>query len=268
MYPAAGHTRFAHSLGVSFLAGNWSRSYSSSVAAVAHYGAGDSLREVSGSMSRPGHGPLSSYLREVREDAAALIEMAATSTLAALFAKVVRDQKVAAVFGRYELTEDDVHFVQELIFGDKSDASSDGSGRPAPAKHFLLRSSRIIGMELMWTSSTTSGGTPSTSTSPCPSMRPIDHVRAGDSDDRGIYTVAYPEKEVWNVYELFRTRFNLHKSVSTPRVERMPRRMLRDVLLSAEEAGFTYRGKKLSEAMDCLEAYATLTDMCLTSSTS
>ena len=35
---------------------------------------------------------------------------------AALFAKVVQEQKVAAVFGRYELTEDDVHFVQELIF--------------------------------------------------------------------------------------------------------------------------------------------------------
>ena len=33
-----------------------------------------------------------------------------------------------------------------------------------------------------------------------------------------------------------------------------------DVLLSAEEVGFRYRGKKLSEAMDSLDAYATLTD--------
>ena len=58
---------------------------------------------------------------------------------AALFAKVVQEQKVAAVFGRYELTEDDVHFVQELIFGDRSDAPSDWQWRGLPpAKHFLF----------------------------------------------------------------------------------------------------------------------------------
>ena len=79
-------------------------------------------------------------------------------------------------------------------------------------------------------------------------------------DDRGIYTVAYPEKEVWNVYELFRTRFNLHKRAYQHRVSNAIERMLCDVLLLAEEAGFMYRGKKLSEAMDSLDAYATLTD--------
>ena len=72
--------------------------------------------------------------------------------------------------------------------------------------------------------------------------------------------MAYPEKEVWNVYELFRTRFNLHKRAYQHRVSSAIERMLCDVLLSAEEAGFLYRGKRLSEAMECLEAYATLTD--------
>ena len=68
------------------------------------------------------------------------------------------------MFGRYELTEDDVHFVQELIFGDRSDAPifEIGNGGACPPQNTsCLRSSRIIEMELMWTSSTTFGGTPS-----------------------------------------------------------------------------------------------------------
>ena len=54
--------------------------------------------------------------------------------------------------------------------------------------------------------------------------------------------MAYPEKEVWNVYELFRTRFNLHKRAYQHRVSNAIERMLCDVL-SAEEAGFMYHSK-------------------------
>ena len=59
---------------------------------------------------------------------------------AALFAKVVDEQKLLeGVFGRYDLTEDDVHFVQELIFGDVKDAPTDWQWRGLPpAKHFLF----------------------------------------------------------------------------------------------------------------------------------
>ena len=200
-----GHTRFAHSLGVSFLAGKLVEKLSHQVSPPLHITEREILmREISGSMSRSRTWPPVAYLREVRKDAAAFFEMAPRAHWAALFAKVVQEQKVAAVFGRYELTSDDVHFVRSS-FSDKSDALAIGSGGACPANIFCLRSSRTIGMGLTWTSSTTSGGTPSTSTSPCPSIRSVDHVRARFRTHRGVYTVAYPEKEVWNVYELFRT---------------------------------------------------------------
>ena len=49
------------------------------------------------------------------------------------------------------------------------------------------------------------------------SERLIMHARA-IRDEHGTMTVAYAEKEVWNVYNLFQTRFNLHKRAYQHRV--------------------------------------------------
>ena len=52
----------------------------------------------------------------------------------------------------------------------------------------------------------------------------------------------------------------VHKRAYQHRVSNAIERMLCDVLSGRKKQGFMYRGKKLSEAMDCLDAYATLTD--------
>ena len=78
--------------------------------------------------------------------------------------------------------------------------------------------------------------------------------------------IAYHEKEVWNIYELFHTRFNLHKRAYQHRVAHAVEKMLCDALLHVERSGLFWLagvdGKKvsLSHAMDDLEAYTHLND--------
>ena len=95
------------------------------------------------------------------------------------------------------------------------------------------------------------------------SERLIMHARA-IRDEHGTMTVAYAEKEVWNVYNLFQTRFNLHKRAYQHRVVHAIAEMLCDALLLADDA-FFLRGRggrpvRLSEAMDDLDAYSELSD--------
>ena len=62
---------------------------------------------------------------------------------------------------------------------------------------------------------------------------------------------------MWNVYELFRTRFNLHKRAYQHRVSHGIETMLVDCLLAAERGGFRLRGGvKPSRAMEDLDARA------------
>ena len=263
VYPAAGHTRFAHSLGVSFLAGKLVEKLQRQSSPPLHISEREVLCvKLAGLCHDLGHGPLSHTFEKFVRMRRPHLKWRHEHASAALFAKVVQEQKVAAVFGRYELTEDDVHFVQELIFGDVKDAPSDWQWRGLPpSKHFLFEivSNHRNGIDVDKFDYFRRDAFHLNIPVSFDSDRLIMCARA-IPDDRGIYTVAYPEKEVWNVYELFRTRFNLHKRAYQHRVSNAIERMLCDVLLSAEEAGFMYRGKKLSEAMECLDAYATLTD--------
>ncbi|KAH8095528.1 dGTPase [Aureococcus anophagefferens] len=95
------------------------------------------------------------------------------------------------------------------------------------------------------------------------SERLLMHARA-IRDENGVMTIAYAEKEVWNVYHLFHTRFNLHKRAYQHRVAHAIQEMLCDALLEADDY-FTLDGAggaavRLSDAMRDLDAYAQLSD--------
>lgn len=264
VYPAAGHTRFAHSLGVSFLAGKLVEKLAAQTSPPLHITPREILCvKLAGLCHDLGHGPLSHTFEKFVRMQRPSIRWHHEHASAALFKKVVTDHKLLqGVFGTYALDESDVHFVQELIFGDESDAPETWAWKGLPAtKRFLFEivSNHRNGIDVDKFDYFRRDAFHLNIPVSFDSDRLIMAARA-IPDDTGVFTVAYPEKEVWNVYELFRTRFNLHKRAYQHRVVHAVERMLCDVLMEAEAGGFTLHGIKLSKAMENLETYATLTD--------
>ena len=50
----------------------------------------------------------------------------------------------------------------------------------------------------------------------------------------GSWQIAYHQKEVWNIYELFHTRYNLHKRAYQHRVANAIGKMIEDALRLAD----------------------------------
>lgn len=80
----------------------------------------------------------------------------------------------------------------------------------------------------------------------------------------GVPQVCYHMKEVWNIYELFHTRYNLHKRAYQHRVVRVVERMLCEVLCLADpfltvtdSAG---RPVRISQSVHDMVAYTAVSD--------
>ena len=189
-------------------------------------------------------------------------------TSAALLQRIVDDYGLlGGVFGRYGLTSDDVHHVQELIFGAVGEAPDgwEWRGRGGPSKAFLYEivANHRNGIDVDKFDYFARDCYHLNIPISFDCERLIMHARAIRDRD-GVSTIAYAEKEVWNVYELFRTRFNLHKRAYQHRVVHAVERMLCDALLLAEPflrlPGTGGARVPLSRAMEDLTAYTGLTD--------
>jgi HD superfamily phosphohydrolase len=71
--------------------------------------------------------------------------------------------------------------------------------------------------------------------------------------------ICYHAKEVFNIYELFHTRYTLFKQVYTHRAAKAIEYMIRDALIEADVAW----DRRLSKAIESPEQYMTLTDCIL-----
>lgn len=69
--------------------------------------------------------------------------------------------------------------------------------------------------------------------------------------------ICYPQKEAYNLYEMFHTRYSLHKLIYTHRVGKAVEYMLTDALIAAD------RHLKISECIHQPEEYLHLTDCLL-----
>ena len=80
----------------------------------------------------------------------------------------------------------------------------------------------------------------------------------------GKTQIAYHEKEAWNIYELFHTRYNLHKRAYQHRVAHAVEAMLVDALVAANDvvALTTETGEvvRMSHAMEHMDVYTDFTD--------
>ena len=65
----------------------------------------------------------------------------------------------------------------------------------------------------------------------------------------GVMQVCFPEKEAWNVYELFHTRYNLHRRADQHRVACVCAHMMMRALELADAAGYAPVRIRMSRAL-------------------
>ncbi|XP_043984777.1 deoxynucleoside triphosphate triphosphohydrolase SAMHD1-like [Gambusia affinis] len=93
---------------------------------------------------------------------------------------------------------------------------------------------------------------------------PPDPIREEGCTDNGMNQICYRDKEVGNLYDMFHTRFSLHKRAYQHKVGKSIEWMITDAFLKAD-GHIKIEGKngkmlKLSEAIDDMVAYTKLTD--------
>jgi HD superfamily phosphohydrolase len=186
------------------------------------------------------------------------------------------NKAVREAFKSYHLNDSDIHFIKELIFGDEHEAPQGWvwKGRGAnggKAKQFLYeivanhrngidvdkfdyfaRDSMHLGMAISFDAS-----------------RLMKFSRVYVDPKTGESQIAYHEKEAWNIFELFHTRYNLHKRGYQHRVARAVERMFTDALILADPHIVLGKNSKddtnvyMSSAFESPEIYTNLTDSIL-----
>ena len=182
---------------------------------------------------------------------------------------IIDTHGLAGDFEQFGLTAAHVHLVKELIFGDISDAPAGWEWRGRPGKEFLFeivankrngvdvdkfdyfsRDCFHLGMAKSFDAS-----------------RLMQFSRVITMEGEGVSQIAYHEKEVWNLYELFHSRYNLHKRAYKHRVACVIEIMYGEVLRLAEPhltvPGMQGQPVRIGDAIHDMRAYSALTDYIL-----
>eukprot|EP00938_MAST-03A_sp_MAST-3A-sp1_P000929 g929.t1 len=285
VFPGASHRRFSHSIGVSYLAGQYAKKLQETLSLNPISRKEQQITEVdalcvqiAGLCHDLGHGPLShtydgQFVRKLRHDRK---DWAHEHASADLLDHLIESNKgLREAFESYGLTDSDIHFIKELIFGDIHEAPNGWvwKGRGAnggKAKQFLYeivanhrngidvdkfdyfaRDSMHLGMTISFDAS-----------------RLMKFSRVYVDPKTGESQIAYHEKEAWNIFELFHTRYNLHKRGYQHRVARAVERMFTDALILADPHVVLSKKKDganvyMSTAFEHPEVYTNLTDSIL-----
>ena len=272
VFPGATHKRFAHSIGVCYLAGKFIEDLRLRQPEYEISDVDVLCIKIAGLCHDLGHGPLShtydgKFCKYARPD----LKWDHEWTSAELFEHLLVSNNLKSILhDQHRLTDDDFHFIKELIFGAEHEAPPNwvwkGRGKDKDflyeivANHrneidvdkfdYFKRDCYHLGIPVSFD---------------CDRLMRFARIITDSEDTHGRTQIAYHEKESWNIYELFHTRFNLHKRAYQHRVVHAVEKMLCDALLAAEPH-FRLVGKegkptvKLSHAMQDVVAFTRLND--------
>ena len=269
VYPAAKHSRWEHSLGVMHLAGELVDRLRS-----VRPGCADDTDKIcvmlAGLCHDLGHGPFShlweSFVREARNG----YEWHHEKTSIAMLDYIITDNNLMPIFEDHGLTEQDIIFVKELIYGpfqQGSDNDNDGNwpyvGR-GPEKYFLYEivANKISSVDVdKWDYMLRDDKAMNLGIT-------FDYkkfiLNSGLMDVDGRTRMCVRDKEADNVQDMFKDRARLHSKGYQHRTILTIDRMILDSLLAADpyfplfnSSGETMR---LSEACDNIEVFSQLTD--------
>ena len=223
-----------------------------------------------------GHGPFSHtydgrFVRLVRKSTDADFESirgwAHEHASADMIDHLIEENELWEDFKSYGIGPEEVHFVKELIFGSPADAPRDGHGAdgdPRGSFFFEIVANHRNGIDVDKFDYFARDCLHLGMVHSFDSMRLMRFSRILKAPGALETQIAYHEKEAWNIYELFHTRYNLHKRAYQHRVARAIEAMLCDALVMADPhiriAGKDGREVMMSRAMHDMKAFTTLTD--------
>ncbi|ETI37797.1 hypothetical protein, variant 2 [Phytophthora nicotianae] len=272
VYIGATHSRFEHCLGVAYLAEKMIESIRSHQPWLPITKEDVTCIKIAALCHDLGHGPFSHvfdglFLEQLRKKK--LIPMtfkwSHEQGSVDMFAYLLTESKISVE--DYGLTQQDVVFIKELIWGGPlPDSSGILRGRPSRDQRFLydIVNNAKSGLDVdkldyFMRDSLHTGAKMS-----CDTDLLIRNARVlVDRDDpEENMVVCFPEKLAGQIMQAFRARYELHQSVYQHRGVRAIDYMLCDLMISANDH-VTIKGKRISEIMCCMEAYQHFDDRVL-----
>ena len=270
VFPGASHRRFAHCIGVSYLAGVFVDNLRKNQPGINISPSDELCIKIAGLCHDLGHGPFShtydgKFVKILRGSEPGF-DWAHEHASAALLDHLLESNNLMPTLEKYDLGPDDVHFIKELIFGSPADAPKDwvwkGRGKDKDFLYEIVANHRN-GIDVdkfdYFARDCKHLGIPTS----FDAHRLMRFARVLKGPD-GKTQIAYHEKEAWNIYELLHTRYNLHKRAYQHRVAHAVEAMLVDALVAANEAIAltTDSGEvvRMSHAMDHMDVYTDFTD--------
>ncbi|EGZ05483.1 hypothetical protein PHYSODRAFT_566508 [Phytophthora sojae] len=272
VYIGATHSRFEHCLGVAYLAEKMMESIRSHQPWLPITNEDILCIKIAGLCHDLGHGPFSHvfdglFLDQLRKKKliSESFKWSHEQGSVDMFDFLLAENNICVE--DYALTQQDVIFIKELIWGGPL-PNSNGvlCGRPSRNQRFLydIVNNAHSGLDVdkldyFMRDSLHTGAKMS-----CDTDLLIRNARVlvDREDPEENMVVCFPEKLPGQIMQVFRTRFEFHQSVYQHKGVRAIDYMLCDILVSANDH-LKIKGKRISEIMTCMEAYQHFDDRVL-----
>ncbi|XP_053364370.1 deoxynucleoside triphosphate triphosphohydrolase SAMHD1-like [Clarias gariepinus] len=266
VFPGASHNRFEHSLGVAYLAGRLVQTLKKRQPELNITEQDVLCVQIAGLCHDLGHGPFSHlfdgmFIPKVRPKLTWKHETASVK----MFDHLVKENNLKPVMEKYGLSlPADLIFIKEQINPQGDDTNEDGFKGRTEEKRFLYEivANKRTGIDVdKWDYFARDSyhlGIPSSTDH----RRFLKFVRVCEVEGKNI--ICARDKEVYDLYEIFQTRQSLHRRAYQHRVTKIIEEMITEALVEADPypliEGSDGKKKRMSEAIDDMEAYTKLTD--------
>ncbi|KNC55505.1 SAM domain and HD domain-containing protein 1 [Thecamonas trahens ATCC 50062] len=245
VFPGASHNRFEHSLGVSHLAGKLVRTLASKQPELGIDDRDIFLVELSGLCHDLGHGPFSHAFEKIINNLEPDLGFHHENMSQAIFRDIMDEHDL---YDELDMTDEDVASVLQLISGVKDEAAkrekpflydivaNARNGIDVDKLDYLARDAYNVGVKSTYDFE-----------------RLFSFCKVIDGE------ICFYVKEAFNLYQMFHTRYSLHKQVYTHKTSCAIEFMIQDILKGA------YSYLKLADAIadGGVKAYLRLTDSIL-----
>uniref|UniRef100_A0AAQ6IRM4 HD domain-containing protein n=1 Tax=Anabas testudineus TaxID=64144 RepID=A0AAQ6IRM4_ANATE len=260
VFPGASHNRFEHCLGVGYLAGELAQALKTK-----HDKEGQNLIDekdilcvqIAGLCHDLGHGPLSHMFESVF----GVLQHEQIST--EMFKHLVKENGLKPLMKQYGLSDLDLIFIEEMIDREDKDGNLRFEGR-GEDKSFLYEivSNKTNGVDVDKFDYFARDCHHLGMQNNFDYRRFLKFARVCEAED-GKKHICIRDKEVFNMYDFFYTRYCLHRRAYQHRVNKVIEIMIKDVLSKVKDIKIHGFEKTLFESIDDMAAYTKLTDSLL-----